>query len=174
LRGVALPLAAKIFAVADIEYPVQLVLDAPVPADDRVQSCRIGLHAGDVAANLVCSLPVALWYRFASICTKPCNDAHSVAFSSRLRLAITERRRSTRPGPQRIGWHAFRRTAVTLLMASGSSIKTTQELMRHATADIKLELYAQAVTEDKREAQKHPCRSHHGTQSANVQTGVSA
>ena len=38
-------------------------------------------------------------------------------------------------------------------MAAGSSIKTTQELMRHATADITLELYAQAVTEDKREAQ---------------------
>jgi len=43
----------------------------------------------------------------------------------------------------------FRRTAATLLMASGSSVKTTQELMRHATADITLELYAQAITEDK-------------------------
>jgi hypothetical protein len=38
-------------------------------------------------------------------------------------------------------------------MSSGSSVKTTQELMRHATAGITLELYAQAVTEDKREAQ---------------------
>jgi integrase len=54
---------------------------------------------------------------------------------------------------KRIGWHTFRRTAATLLMASGSSVKTTQELMRHATADITMELYAQAVTEDKREAQ---------------------
>jgi len=54
---------------------------------------------------------------------------------------------------KRIGWHTFRRTAASLLMSSGSSIKTTQELMRHATADITLELYAQAVTEDKREAQ---------------------
>ncbi len=38
-------------------------------------------------------------------------------------------------------------------MSSGSSVKTTQELMRHATAGITLELYAQAVTEDKRAAQ---------------------
>ncbi len=54
---------------------------------------------------------------------------------------------------KRIGWHTFRRTAASLLMSSGSSVKTTQELMRHATADITLELYAQAVTADKREAQ---------------------
>ncbi|MBW4039194.1 MAG: site-specific integrase [Acidobacteria bacterium] len=54
---------------------------------------------------------------------------------------------------KRIGWHTFRRTAASLLMSSGSSVKTTQELMRHATADITMELYAQAVTEDKREAQ---------------------
>lgn len=54
---------------------------------------------------------------------------------------------------KKIGWHTFRRTAASLLMSSGSSVKTTQELMRHATADITLELYAQAVTEDKREAQ---------------------
>ncbi len=54
---------------------------------------------------------------------------------------------------KRIGWHTFRRTAASLLMSSGSSVKTTQELMRHATADITLELYAQAITEDKREAQ---------------------
>jgi integrase len=54
---------------------------------------------------------------------------------------------------KRIGWHTFRRTAASLLMSSGSSVKTTQELMRHATADITLEVYAQAVTKDKREAQ---------------------
>ena len=43
--------------------------------------------------------------------------------------------------------------AASLLMSSGSSVMTTKELMRHATADITLELYAQAVTEDKRQAQ---------------------
>lgn len=54
---------------------------------------------------------------------------------------------------KRIGWHTFRRTAASLLVSSGSSVKTTQELMRHATSDITLELYAQALSQDKREAQ---------------------
>ena len=38
-------------------------------------------------------------------------------------------------------------------MTSGSSVKTTQDLMRHATAGITLELHEQVVSEDKREAQ---------------------
>lgn len=75
---------------------------------------------------------------------------------------------------KRIGWHTFRRTAASLLMASGSSVKTTQELMRHATSDITLELYAQAVTEDKREAQSALAALIMGEQNQNVQTGVSA
>lgn len=74
---------------------------------------------------------------------------------------------------KRIGWHTFRRTAATLLMASGSSLKTTQELMRHATADITMELYAQAVTEDKRQAQNALAELITGAQRASVQTGVS-
>lgn len=75
---------------------------------------------------------------------------------------------------KRIGWHTFRRTAASLLMSSGSSVKVTQELMRHATADITLELYAQAVTEDKRVAQDALAGLIMGTQTGTVQTGVSA
>jgi integrase len=54
---------------------------------------------------------------------------------------------------KRIGWHTFRRTAASLLMASGASVKVSQELMRHATSGITLELYSQAVDLDKRQAQ---------------------
>lgn len=79
---------------------------------------------------------------------------------------------------KRIGWHTFRRTAASLLMFSGASVKATQELMRHATADITLELYAQAVTEDKREAQNALAALIAGTAmqgtDATAQTGVSA
>jgi hypothetical protein len=50
--------------------------------------------------------------------------------------------------------------------------------MRHATADITLELYAQAVTEDKREAQNALAALIAGTAiqgaEGNVQTGVFA
>jgi len=45
LRGVACALAAKVFAEADIEHPVQLVFDAPVLANGRVQPLRFRLQA---------------------------------------------------------------------------------------------------------------------------------
>jgi integrase len=54
---------------------------------------------------------------------------------------------------KRLGWHTFRRTTATLLHAAGASLKTTQELMRHASPDITLGIYAKAVTADKRQAQ---------------------
>lgn len=55
---------------------------------------------------------------------------------------------------KRIGWHSFRRTLATLLQSSGASLKTTQELLRHASPTITLGIYAKAVTADKRQAQK--------------------
>ena len=52
-----------------------------------------------------------------------------------------------------IGWHTFRRTTATWLVANGESVKTAQELMRHATPAMTLGTYAQAISEDKRAAQ---------------------
>jgi integrase len=52
-----------------------------------------------------------------------------------------------------IGWHTFRRSFATLLQSSGATVKTTQELMRHASPVMTFGTYAQAVTSDKREAQ---------------------
>ncbi len=49
--------------------------------------------------------------------------------------------------------HAFRRTFTTLLKANGEDVKVVQELLRHATVKMTLEVYAQAVTPAKREAQ---------------------
>jgi hypothetical protein len=54
---------------------------------------------------------------------------------------------------KRIGWHSFRRTLATLLQFSGATLKTTQELMRHASPGITMGIYAKAVTADKRQAQ---------------------
>jgi integrase len=53
----------------------------------------------------------------------------------------------------RIGWHTFRRTVATLLVANGEDIKTVQESLRHANSKVSLDLYAQAVTPAKRKAQ---------------------
>lgn len=55
---------------------------------------------------------------------------------------------------KRVGWHTFRRTFATLLLHNGAAVKTTQELLGHSTPGMTLGLYAQAVTEDKREAQE--------------------
>jgi integrase len=68
-------------------------------------------------------------------------------------------KRQIRPAVKRagilkhVGWHTFRRTFSTLLKANGEDIKTVQELLRHATVKMTLEVYAQAVTPAKRQAQ---------------------
>ena len=52
-----------------------------------------------------------------------------------------------------IGWHTFRRTYASLLKSSGADVKVVQDSLRHANARITMELYAQALTQDKRTAQ---------------------
>jgi integrase len=53
-----------------------------------------------------------------------------------------------------IGWHTFRHTYSTLLVANGENVKVVQELMRHASSRSTLEIYSQAKPEDKRAAQQ--------------------
>ena len=43
---------------------------------------------------------------------------------------------------KRIGWHTFRRIFPTRLKANGKDIKVMQELLRHATVTMTLEVYA--------------------------------
>lgn len=54
---------------------------------------------------------------------------------------------------KKIGWHTFRRTYASLLAANGTDIKVVQELLRHANISTTMNLYAQAFTNDAREAQ---------------------
>jgi integrase len=51
-----------------------------------------------------------------------------------------------------LGWHSFRRTFATLLKGGGEDVKTVQELMRHASSRMTLDVYAQALTLAKRAA----------------------
>ena len=53
----------------------------------------------------------------------------------------------------RVGWHTFRRTLASRLIANGEDIKVVQESLRHASSKISLDLYAQATTPGKRAAQ---------------------
>jgi integrase len=52
-----------------------------------------------------------------------------------------------------IGWHSFRRTLATLLQANGASVKATQDILRHASSRLTMDLYAQSISEDLRTAQ---------------------
>jgi integrase len=52
-----------------------------------------------------------------------------------------------------IGWHTFRHSFATMLMANGENVKVVQELMRHANCRCTLEIYSQARIQAKREAQ---------------------
>jgi integrase len=56
-------------------------------------------------------------------------------------------------GIEGIGWHTFRRTYATFLKANGEDVKTVQELLRHANSLVTMNLYAQAITQNKRDAQ---------------------
>ena len=52
----------------------------------------------------------------------------------------------------KIGWHTFRHTYSTMLRAAGADIKVQQELLRHSTIQSTMNIYTQAVSEQKRAA----------------------
>jgi integrase len=52
-----------------------------------------------------------------------------------------------------IGWHSFRHTYSTLLHALGTTPAVQKELLRHANIQTTLNVYTQAVSADKREAE---------------------
>lgn len=54
---------------------------------------------------------------------------------------------------KRLTWHTFRHTFSTLLKANGEDIKTVQELLRHASTRITMDIYTQAMSPAKRAAQ---------------------
>jgi site-specific recombinase XerD len=58
-----------------------------------------------------------------------------------------------------IGWHTFRHSFGTLLMANKEDVKTVQELLRHANSRIILNVYTQAVYSNKRAAQSRVVRT---------------
>jgi integrase len=53
-----------------------------------------------------------------------------------------------------IGWHTFRHSYATILKANGEDVKVIQEGLRHSNCRVTLDVYTQAVTPAKREAQR--------------------
>ena len=54
---------------------------------------------------------------------------------------------------KKISWHTFRHTYSTILKGNGEDVKVVQELLRHASARITLDVYSQALSPQKRAAQ---------------------
>jgi integrase len=54
---------------------------------------------------------------------------------------------------KKIGWHTLRHSFATSLHGNGEGVKVVQELLRHSSCRITLDVYAQAVSADKRRAQ---------------------
>ena len=59
---------------------------------------------------------------------------------------------------KRIGWHTFRHTYSSTLIANGENVKVVQELMRHASSRFTLEVYTQAKIKAKRDGQQRSPR----------------
>ena len=54
---------------------------------------------------------------------------------------------------KKISWHTMRRTYASLVQANNKDPKVTQELLRHASAKLSMDVYAQAISAEKRKAQ---------------------
>jgi integrase len=59
---------------------------------------------------------------------------------------------ASRAGIGKIGWHTFRHTYSTMLRSAGTDIKVQQELLRHANIQTTMNIYTQAVSDQKRAA----------------------
>jgi len=55
--------------------------------------------------------------------------------------------------PRAFGFHTFRRTLASVLVANNYDPKLVQELLRHSNIKTTLDIYAQAITSAKLEAQ---------------------
>jgi integrase len=75
---------------------------------------------------------------------RPLEEVKPVAVEEWLKLGIQKR----------IGWHTFRRTYSSILKDNGEDVKVAQELLRHASTKVTLDVYAQALTPAKRAAQR--------------------
>ena len=68
------------------------------------------------------------------------------------RLLIHEERQAAAGKFARIGWHTFRHTYRSWLDETGAPMKVQQELMRHASIQTTMNVYGQAMSNSKREA----------------------
>ena len=61
---------------------------------------------------------------------------------------------AVRVGIGKIGWHTFRHSYSKMLRAARVDLKVQQELLRHSTIQSTMNIYTQAVSEQKRAANR--------------------
>lgn len=89
-----------------------------------------------------------------------CLEALRWMDANRIGLTALLLRKVIRPAAVRaeiaahIGWHTFRRSLATLLQSNAESVNVTQDMMRHATSRMTMDVYAQSIPADRRAAQK--------------------
>jgi integrase len=93
-------------------------------------------------APLFGQLPAGKFYGTAKSCW-PMSPVILLA-AERLRFGVTKR----------VGYHPLRHTLAALLGSPGANVKTTQELLLNANHSITMRIYQQAVSDDKRAAQR--------------------
>jgi integrase len=88
----------------------------------------------------ICSAGVGVW----------CSQAKPTPNGKRLMIHPERKAAAGRYG--RLGWHTFRHTYRSWLDETGAPMKVQQELMRHASIQTTMNVYGQAMSSSKREA----------------------
>src|SRR5271165_1499600 len=79
------------------------------------------------------------------------NGSQPVWFDSLLKRVVQPAGKRAKISKQ-VGWHLLRHGYSTLLRANGTDIKVQQELLRHSNIQTTMDVYTQAVSEQKRAA----------------------
>lgn len=149
----------------DVDFENLLLRVERSVVDRVVGKCKTEASKKPVPIDEYLAQDLLEWYRYA-----PCSRPEDWIFASTSNRAGRNRGQHPlclasvmcyhiRPAVRRAGitkrvsWHTFRHTFSTLLKANGEDVKVVQELLRHASTRITLDVYTQAVTPAKRRAQ---------------------
>jgi integrase len=88
--------------------------------------------------------------KFEHVTLKRADQAHEAAIELEALFALLPKEIGI---VGHFGWHTFRHTYATLLKGNSKDMEVVPELMRHANISVTLNIYAQAITQTKRDAQ---------------------
>lgn len=150
----------------DIDFQVLEIDVSRSLVDQVVGKCKTEASQKPVPLDEYTAQDLLAWYRVT-----PYRDADDFVFASNSQRAGKKRgkqpvwlssimRYHIQPLVKRLGiqkrvsWHTFRHTYSTLLKANGEDMKVVQELLRHASIRITMDVYTQAQMPAKRKAQQ--------------------